>query len=258
MNCFGLPFATVVLYYLLASITSSLAFSLNEIMQAQISSSSTGGISTNHVKSPSKPNGSIIPPTPSISVPVWSLAVPSVIQELPETKDPGKPSSSMNIVTFATPVSISPKLWAISLYHDTLTKDSFLSAKVGVLQLLSREHKNLVPLLGKRSGYEENLNKEVLCRNEGFPWTSAKNFVSDSLTKHLDILPGCLSYIGVQVVSAVDAGDHVVAICKVITTGTWNKRKKEVSVSKTEDAPPPPIDEASALYTGYLRNEGIL
>jgi len=79
----------------------------------------------------------------------------------------------MNIVTFATPVSINPKLYMISLYHGTKTKDTFFQSKHGILQLLDKRQKDLVPLLGKRSGYDyeegQGYDKEKECDGAGFP-----------------------------------------------------------------------------------------
>ena len=104
-----------------------------------------------------------IPPPPPISMPVWSLASPIL----------SSGETSMNIVTFATPVSVAPpKLWVVSLYTNTLTRHSFLTSKVGVLQLLAPSLKNVVPILGKRSGYEEGFSKRDKCEKVGYKWIS--------------------------------------------------------------------------------------
>jgi len=114
-----------------------------------------------------------IPPPPPISMPVWSFACPIDV-ETGET--------SMNIVTFATPVSVaSPKLWIVSLYTNTLTRDSCLSSRVGVLQLLTPTMQDLVPILGKRSGYEEGYSKREECGKVGYEWVPGD---SDSLVEH--------------------------------------------------------------------------
>ena len=102
-----------------------------------------------------------IPPPPPISMPVWSLASP-VADE-----------TSMNIVTFATPVSVAPpKLWVVSLYTNTMTRQSFLGSKVGVLQLLTPSMQDVVQVLGKRSGYEEGYSKRDECQKLGHGWIS--------------------------------------------------------------------------------------
>lgn len=91
----------------------------------------------------------------------------------------------MNIVTFATPVSVAPpKLWAVSLYTDTMTRDAFFSSGTGVLQLLSPEQKNLVPLLGKRSGYEEGgYSKRNACQEVGYGWVKQSDIDDDSVLR---------------------------------------------------------------------------
>eukprot|EP00984_Skeletonema_dohrnii_P015755 scaffold6868_cov146-Skeletonema_dohrnii-CCMP3373.AAC.5 len=67
------------------------------------------------------PNKAIPPPPPPISMPVWSLSCPVPFP----TQDAS--FSSMSILTYVTPVSVSsPKLWAVSLYKTSLTRCSFL------------------------------------------------------------------------------------------------------------------------------------
>lgn len=111
-----------------------------------------------------------IPLPPAISMPVWSLAARHVDND-------NTPETSMNIVTFCTPVSVAPpKLWAVSLYMNTMTRDAFLdSSKVGVLQLLTPDMKHVVPLLGKRSGREEGYSKQEACQEIGFDWVDSSN-----------------------------------------------------------------------------------
>lgn len=103
-------------------------------------------------------------------------------------------------MTYCMPVAITPKrLWALSLYHGTMTKDSFfylfdqqqgtttpttttvdvpnvkndnndteLRRGYGILQLLTQSHASLVPILGKKSG--RDVNKEMLCKEVGYDW----------------------------------------------------------------------------------------
>jgi hypothetical protein len=104
---------------------------------------------------------SSIPPPPPISMPVWSLASPYGDDD----------DTSMNIVTFATPVSVAPpKIWAVSLYRDTKTREAFFESKIAILQLLVPELKHVVPLLGKRSGYEKGYSKRLECAKLGIEW----------------------------------------------------------------------------------------
>ena len=209
-----------------------------------------------------------MPPPPSISMPVWSLACPrtKASRSDADTNIAGA-DVSMNIVTFATPVSVAqPKLWVVSLYHDTLTKDSFCEHKRGMLQLLQPNHKHLVPILGKRSGYEEGFSKEEESSKLGFPWytDNVRDKLSSSdrtsplsmLQETPALLPQCPLYIELELVSLMDAGDHVVALCEVVGIGEW---KESISmVVSLEETPTLSFDPKSALYTAQLRKEGII
>ena len=87
-----------------------------------LSLTSGGGVRAFSRPQSHHPNKATIPSCPPpISMPVWSLScpIPFPTQELS--------SSSMSILTFVTPVSVSsPKLWAVSLYKTSLTRCSFL------------------------------------------------------------------------------------------------------------------------------------
>ena len=185
----------------------------------------------------------------------------------------------MNIVTFATAVSVAPpKIWAVSLYSNTLTRRAFLDAKVGVLQLLRPNQSDLVPILGKRSGYEDGYDKREECEGAGFEWVSCYDSNGDGSYYEsacssdadardedaigLKVLPGCASYIKLKVLSYHNAGDHDVALCEVLDTAMWNDDMgKVVSCSSGEKEgkqPLPALDPSTALYTGQLREEGII
>eukprot|EP00521_Asterionellopsis_glacialis_P007765 CAMPEP_0195283294 /NCGR_PEP_ID=MMETSP0707-20130614/1890_1 /TAXON_ID=33640 /ORGANISM="Asterionellopsis glacialis, Strain CCMP134" /LENGTH=273 /DNA_ID=CAMNT_0040342433 /DNA_START=69 /DNA_END=890 /DNA_ORIENTATION=+ len=221
-----------------------------------------------------------IPPPPPISMPVWSLSSP--LLNVP------REGTSMNIVTFATPVSVAPpKLWTISLYRNTLTKEAFFSSGIGILQLLNPSQKSLVPLLGKRSGYEEGYYKRNECQKVGYTWiagngcnlliktdettaydgddgnssdTAMASVISQedrSALESIELLPECAAYILVKLLPrpTIDAGDHEVAVCEVLGTGIWDGKTKQVVLL---EKPSESLDETSALYTSLLRKEGII
>ena len=167
----------------------------------------------------------------------------------------------MNIVTFATPVSVAqPKIWAVSLYYGTLTKDSFLASQRGVLQLLQPHQKHLVPVLGKRSGREPGFSKRDECSKLGFPWCCSPSRQSNQesllLGQRMEMLPNCALYLELEILSTVDAGDHIVALCQVVGTGEWDAASEEVR--PLEETPPVAFDPSTALYTAQLRQEGII
>ena len=196
-------------------------------------------------------------------------------------KGKGNDKHSMNVVTFATAVSVAPpKIWAVSLYTNTLTRRAFLDAKVGVLQLLRPDQSKLVPILGKRSGYEDGYDKREECRGAGFEWVSCDGGNNDEDldesacssegdadsqygdTVRLQVLPGCASYIKLKVLSVHNAGDHDVALCGVLGTAMWNDDTKKVVTCSSDDEEGKPtlpaLDPSTALYTGQLREEGII
>ncbi len=185
-----------------------------------------------------------IPPPPSISMPVWSLSCPTQ-----STGTSAATTTSMNLMTFCTPVSISPKLWALALYHDTLTKESFLQHGIGILQLLTPLQQELVSILGKQSGYE--VDKQDACQKVGIIWQPVGS---------MHILPNCATYLEVEVANqstcTVEAGDHVVVICQVTRTGQW--KNGQLEWLSLEDGPQEPLDSTHTMYTGWLRQQGIL
>lgn len=163
----------------------------------------------------------------------------------------------MNIVTFSTALSVAPpKLHAVSLYHDTLTKDAFLTSGRGILQLLRPKQKALVPILGKNSGY--TLDKRQACAALGWDWVTVSKQgagVSDEVT----VLPDCAVYLDLRVESTLLAGDHTLAICRVVGTRQW--RQDEVAPEKQMvdgEMQPGALGANDVLYTGLLREEGII
>ncbi|MGB4929489.1 MAG: flavin reductase [Chitinophagales bacterium] len=65
---------------------------------------------------------------------------------------------NMNICTYVTAVSMSPKMYVVAVYHNTKTLFNLQHTDTAVLQLLSTEQIKLVNILGKKSG--NNYNKE--------------------------------------------------------------------------------------------------
>jgi flavin reductase (DIM6/NTAB) family NADH-FMN oxidoreductase RutF len=61
---------------------------------------------------------------------------------------------NMNICTYVTAISMKPKLYAVAVYHNTLTLKRLQNSSKSILQLLSIDQINLVRKLGKSSGFE--------------------------------------------------------------------------------------------------------
>ncbi len=64
---------------------------------------------------------------------------------------------NMNICTYVSAVSMKPKLFMVAVDYKTQTYENLETCDKAVLQILHKDHKSLVSLLGKRSG--KNLNK---------------------------------------------------------------------------------------------------
>lgn len=134
---------------------------------------------------------------PLIDVPTYSMAT---------LNEDG--STNMNILTYATPVSVRPdRVWSLGLYKETLSYRNFVRTKSCVLQLLTEEHVPLIKLLGGSSG--KDVDKRAECATLGVNW------MSDDATDP-ELLPGCASYLRLSAMhDIVDTGSHAVALCRV-------------------------------------------
>lgn len=160
---------------------------------------------------------------PVLNSPVYSLAT---------LCDDGR--TDMNILTYATPVGISPRLWAISLFRKTLSHANFKREGTAVLQLLCDPHTSLVYTLGGQSG--RDVDKALACAEAGCAWLRAPDQGKELL------LPGCAAYLRLhQVGELLDAGEHDVALCRV---------------EAFADPRGPPPD--AALSTAALRAAGLI
>ena len=83
---------------------------------------------------------------------------------------------------------------------------------------------------------------------------------SDKESTH-EVLPNCASYLQIKLKRVTDGGDHDVAICEVTGTGFWDNDKQTVlwlDENSNNDGQLVALDSSSALYSGQLRQEGII
>lgn len=66
-----------------------------------------------------------LPPYYQLSLPVYSLA----------TVGPDGGSPTMNLVTYASPISLKPRQYALGLYLNTLSWENMLATRTGLLQV---------------------------------------------------------------------------------------------------------------------------
>ncbi len=173
---------------------------------------------------------------PLLDVPTYSLA----------TRDNDDGKTGMNIVTYATPVSITPdRIWSIGLYKGTVTHENFSKSKKGVLQLLSPKHSKIVALLGGKSN--RDVDKRLECEKLGFEWISLSTSGDEDCVEssgNPEVLPDCACYLVISLVGdLIDCGSHDVALCKV----------ESILVGNGQDAP-----SRSYLNTASLRKMGII
>jgi len=82
----------------------------------------------------------------------WNISEHSVYSLA--TYAPGE--LNMNICTYVTAVSRSPRLYMIALDPNTKTYENIMRTEISVLQLLNVDQLGIINLLGKRSGWQVN------------------------------------------------------------------------------------------------------
>eukprot|EP00529_Nitzschia_sp_RCC80_P027877 CAMPEP_0113491144 /NCGR_PEP_ID=MMETSP0014_2-20120614/27406_1 /TAXON_ID=2857 /ORGANISM="Nitzschia sp." /LENGTH=248 /DNA_ID=CAMNT_0000384929 /DNA_START=179 /DNA_END=925 /DNA_ORIENTATION=- /assembly_acc=CAM_ASM_000159 len=203
-----------------------------------------GLIFVDGLKSPS----SIIKKTtdpPLLDVPVYSLAT---------LNDDG--TTNMNIVTYATPVATPPKrVWSLGLFKGTTSDENVIRTGKCILQLLTKDHTDVVPILGGTKG--RDFDKQTACERLGLKWQPllpVNDEEDGDGEDQIQVLPGCASYIQLDIQGGVvDAGSHhIAAFCEV--TGMYVCDTDDESSGSSGDDE----DVATHLSTGYLRSLGII
>ena len=155
---------------------------------------------------------------PLIDVPTFSLS----------TVGSDGSSSTMNILTYASPVAIKPhRMWSISLYKGTQSHENFAKAQRGILQLLRPDHASckgdedgdtsgkLIRVLGGNSG--RDVDKQAICDELGFQWKKLECNEGEIDNGWPKVLPGCVYYLKLELVGEmIDCGSHDVALCRVV------------------------------------------
>ena len=175
---------------------------------------------------------------PLLDVPTYSLA----------TLDKESNETGMNILTYATPVSIKPdRIWCIGLYKGTVAHKNFMDNGEGVLQLLAPEHATLVKLLGGSSG--RDVDKEEECEKLGFKWIT-----TDGIEQKL--LPGCICYLKLKLASSdgqlIDFGSHDAALCVVESIFIEN----DIQEDKDTNSEPKYLNSAMLRELGIINPQG--
>ena len=112
-------------------------------------------------------------------------------------------NENMNIITYATAISMQPKRFVCGIYHGTQTLDNVSATGEFVLQLLADHQVNLVNLLGKQSG------KKIPKLNR---------LAKGKLLTHWEeysVLHSCLAVMKMKVAGTMEGGDHKIFLCDV-------------------------------------------
>ena len=179
----------------------------------EASSSPSSRVSTRAVEDASAGDAAAADPPPppwaALSVPVYSLA--TAPDATGETAGDSAPRPSMNITTYCCPVTIKPtRRMAVALYTHTATARNMLATGKGVLQVLRKQHAELVPLLGKSSAHD--VDKLAALEEAGFETT----------TRHgVPTLTDAAGVVALELVSLETAGDHHLALCEVVAYDTF-------------------------------------
>lgn len=181
----------------------------------------------------------LTPIPPLIDVPTYSLST--------RGKDPSH--DTMNILTYASPVSVKPdRMWSISLFKGTLSYENFMRERRGILQLLTPGHADnmgrLIRVLGGASGNDADKRSE--CEKLGYAWNELDGSECDVM-QWPNILPGCLYYLLLELQGdLIDCGSHEVALCRVVSMIAEDSIESEAAL------------ELEYLSTRELRRRGVI
>lgn len=141
-----------------------------------------------------------LPPYSALSIPVYSLS----------TVAPDGSAATLNLVTYAAPVSLKPRRYALGLYEGTLSRDNMLATGRGLLQILGEQHADLFELLGRTSGRQVDKVRELAARG-----------VALGTAAGLPLIADCFGYVELRILGEpTSCGDHEVVICEVVSFET--------------------------------------
>lgn len=112
-------------------------------------------------------------------------------------------NENMNIITYATAISMHPKRYVCGIYLGTQTLDNVTASGEFVLQLLADHQVNLVNLLGKQSGRKISKTARLAKRKLLTQWEA------------YTVLQSCLAVMKMKVIETMDGGDHKIFLCEV-------------------------------------------
>ncbi|MEO7311418.1 MAG: flavin reductase family protein [Chitinophagaceae bacterium] len=133
-----------------------------------------------------------------VSLPVYSISSKTGSQE------------NMNIITYASFVSMQPKRIMVAIYHGTKTLENAEANPHFVLQLLAASQYNLVNQLGKQSGISIPKMQRLQKRKLLSEWNGFK------------VLKNALAVLELKAFTQVEGGDHRMFLCEVVAYKNLN------------------------------------
>jgi flavin reductase (DIM6/NTAB) family NADH-FMN oxidoreductase RutF len=103
---------------------------------------------------------------------------------------------NMNICTYVTAISRTPKMYAVAIEQWSVTLDLLRKEDVAVLQILTQEQLKLTKILGKRSAHSFNKQEYLNSHDLLTTW------------KDRPVLKNCAAYLLLKKVEEMKAGDH--------------------------------------------------
>jgi len=119
-------------------------------------------------------------------------------------------SANMHILTYVTPISMSPKRYICGIYHGTKTYDNVMASNEFILQLMGEQQYNLIKLLGQQSGHQTNKIERLNKRKLLTAWND------------FPILKDAIAVMHLNVISHFNAGDHTAVLCDVLSYKNLN------------------------------------
>lgn len=113
--------------------------------------------------------------------------------------------ANMHICTYVSSVSMEPKRIMVAIYKGTKTIALVEQNPHFVLQLLSNSQYNLIKLLGQSSGHKIDKISRLKKRGLLSTW------------KEFNVLKDALAYMELVPLQTMDAGDHIMHLCKMVS-----------------------------------------
>lgn len=117
----------------------------------------------------------------------------------------------MHICTYVSGVSMQPKRMMVAIYHGTQTLENLEQSGHFVLQLLHSSQYRLVQLLGMQSGRKISKVERLQKRGLLDTW------------KDFYILKDALAVMELRVTDQMEAGDHRMLLCDVLSYKNLNE-----------------------------------